>query len=598
MILNLAAIAIVGGLTYLWMTRGFFSAFLNMVCVIAAGAIAFALWEPVSYFLLDKAPTRGLGVMLGDAAWGIGLAIPFAIALALLRGVVDGVIRANAVTDSTTDYVGGGVCGLVSGIITAGVVALSIGSMRIGTESPLAAAPLSYSADVSGRGSLVRAGGLWVPVDRITAGIYGTLSETTLASGEPLAKWYPDLDVAGPSARMNFGKGKARNTLKPTDFKILGSYVVGDPARGEKASELLSDAWSNTAQSYVYLDKEPFTQGYLYGAVVEFLPGAKEKGGQVTVGQGQVRLVAQDAEGEKTITVHPAAVVSQGQSASIALGRWRFDSDDIQIASVGGVSNVPMAFEFPLPVGYRPIGLYVKNVRYEIDPAATPSMAFGSASERDNAIATREILMSDSTIPIDGGGLLVGAGGRDTGNQIPGVTVNNVFAKGKTLQRGTEQGLRAREKEPTIYDGEAKLAAALLQRRGGLEKTLVINKFEVTPDTVIVQLELSLDAAYGPMLEASDKQQPPRLVDTNGTTYDAVGFIYFDDSLGHVRYTPGRPLTGLIEAPSLSRSKTNQSLILVFRVSLGVSVQSFAIGSQEIIRFETPIACTQSQRNS
>src|SRR5215813_3532623 len=109
-----AIIVVVVGLTsYVWSTRGFFSALIHMACVIAAGAIAFGLWEPLGYLLLDMSGDRGFGSLIRDVSWGLALALPFALSLALLRAGVDKLLPMNAQCDPTVDYIGGAACGLV-----------------------------------------------------------------------------------------------------------------------------------------------------------------------------------------------------------------------------------------------------------------------------------------------------------------------------------------------------------------------------------------------------------------------------------------------------------------------------------------------------
>src|SRR4051812_4042984 len=106
------------GLTYIWLTRGFFSALIHLVCTIIAGAIAFAAWEPVSYWILDGSPTGGFMSFTSGVAFAVGLILPFAVSLVLLRVGVDKLLPANVVLDPKLDYVGGGVCGLAIGILT------------------------------------------------------------------------------------------------------------------------------------------------------------------------------------------------------------------------------------------------------------------------------------------------------------------------------------------------------------------------------------------------------------------------------------------------------------------------------------------------
>src|ERR1043165_2747152 len=134
MVFSLVAIAVVGVVGYIWCTRGFYSSFLNMVCVIIAGAIAFAFWEQVALKLMEMSPQQGLMSFLGSNAWGLSLALVFAASLAILRAIVDATLRANATCSTVADYVGGGVCGAISGILSSGILVISIGYMRLDTE--------------------------------------------------------------------------------------------------------------------------------------------------------------------------------------------------------------------------------------------------------------------------------------------------------------------------------------------------------------------------------------------------------------------------------------------------------------------------------
>jgi hypothetical protein len=137
-----------------------------------------------------------------------------------------------------------------------------------------------------GRGSLEASNEKFVPwVDRIAAGLYSHLSLTTLRTGEPLAKWHPDLVAETGALRTNYD-GRSRNTYKKDAFELLAWYTVGDPARPEKMDLFLSDSWDDTVQKITDLHGEQFGRGYLAGYVVKFNSRAKEKTGPVVVGRG------------------------------------------------------------------------------------------------------------------------------------------------------------------------------------------------------------------------------------------------------------------------------------------------------------------------
>src|SRR5207253_1984620 len=141
-----------------------------------------------AYFLLGRFTTNS---GLQGVIWAISLVLPFAAALALIRVGFDKMIPWNVAVNDIANYIGGGVCGVISGIITAGILILGIGFLRIAPDE-FGYQPLAYTGTAVGRGSVERHEKLWVPVDSITASLYQRLSVASFRSAEPLAKWHPD----------------------------------------------------------------------------------------------------------------------------------------------------------------------------------------------------------------------------------------------------------------------------------------------------------------------------------------------------------------------------------------------------------------------
>ena len=82
-ILNILIIALVLLIAYWWANQGLFSAILHLVCVIVAGAVALAVWEPLTLGLLIR------GNMFDDFAWGAALIGVFAITYGAFRFLTD-----------------------------------------------------------------------------------------------------------------------------------------------------------------------------------------------------------------------------------------------------------------------------------------------------------------------------------------------------------------------------------------------------------------------------------------------------------------------------------------------------------------------------
>ena len=89
MIIKIGSLVLVLAITWVWLNRGFFNAFVHMLCTIAAGAIAFAFWEPLAYLIMGLSPDKGFLTFLGYIAWGTGLILPFAVSLIVLRFATD-----------------------------------------------------------------------------------------------------------------------------------------------------------------------------------------------------------------------------------------------------------------------------------------------------------------------------------------------------------------------------------------------------------------------------------------------------------------------------------------------------------------------------
>jgi len=588
----LLTLIVVGATAYVWCTRGFFSSLIHMVCVLAAGAIAFGVFEPLSYLILNASTERGTMSFLGGVHWSIGLALPFAFSLAILRLAIDSFLPANAQCDTAADYVGGGVCGAVSGVITAGILVLSIGFLR--TPPNFMGYKAVQYTEGTGRGSLQQNPAQLVPwVDRLTAGLYSHLSLTTLRTSDPLAKWYPDFATVPGALRVTY-EGSSRNGLKRDAFQFLGWYTVGDRVQGSKFEALLSDTWNDTVQPVSDLrghefgaksEDENLRSGYLAGFIVKFNTKAREKAGQVVIGNGQLRLVCESTTDEEYMAVHPIAVVTNvDDPTKIDYARFRYDGDDIYVASQGGISESVMAFEFPVPRGFVPIALYVKNVRVDVSEGAEPT-TFETIYDRDEEIRSGRIAGMGNIGPIidPNTGLPVQA--QTLGALPEPVSVSNAI--GFIIQKGTERGLAVAQEGRgwTVREGELKLnireAASF---SSGLDPKLQVNRFSVADDTVIIKVNISPSARSNEFIKAldsSDKMAPPQLEDTQGRTYPAVGFVYKDSAMWWLRFTKGDPIKGLGASgmPTISRTSPDRTLTLVFAVPIGVTINHFKIGN-------------------
>jgi len=609
MILSLAGAAICVLIAYIWLTRGFFSALIHFVCTVIAGALAFSFWEPIAMGILKG--TDGTG-FLPSSAWAIALGLPFALFLAIIRPIVDRIIRANVSVNSALDYAGGGILGLASGAISVGILMISVSHLRVDYTG-------SQVFEYGGAGSVERSSGFRIPFDRAVVGFYGHLSQRSFRTDTPLAQWSPAAHEIGYASRISPFDGAGRNAFRPDDFEVSARFTVGEGK--SDFSALTRDRWNPNPQPVTDAAGEPFPAGtHIEGFVVRFKAGSKEKDGQTAVGAAQVQLLLENANGEQML-VFPFAVSSQATPETPGVARWRFDAPDVFIATVGGASESPFAFEFPNPPGFTPKALYVKGIRHNVADGATaqPRFKFGSAAERDAGISqlTGASLAAGSmgaATPTAPSGPVNGPGGLDLSGVTPigdgrgwtdrlpdGLTASVRLPWGLTLQKG-QHGFMELDEEANkniILNGSLELNIAEMPT-GLTEKAIKIEQFLADSTTVLVQMEVSASSRtsiLGGAITAAENVLPPFLVDTLGERYQPVGFVYKDESTFKLRFTPGDPITSMSQLPTLSRSRPTQKMVLLFRVSKGRSVQYFTKGTKVIAEFKPPYELRDSQMN-
>lgn len=590
MIMNILVIGAVLGIAYAWMVRGAFNSFLQALCVFFGGAVAFAVWEPVSMLLISVSPNSGFASALMDAAWGIGLVVPFVLVTLGLRVAVDKIIGANIKNSTGVDYAGGAVFGLMIGVLSVGMVVIGLSHMRLPTGF-LGYQPVWYA---DGReGYLVESPGLWLPADTLTHKAYSAVSVGSMSTARPLAEWYPDLRVTGFASRISPGEGSGRNAIKPKAFRPLTRYIVGNENGSTDKSALIGQ------EKYRDIDNEEVGAAYLAGFVLEFGPEAKESGeggGQVVVSNGQVRLLTRHTETGETDTVFPLATISESRDAG-KYGRWVYDSEDVYITSTGGKSRVEMGFEFLVPADEEPVALYVRNMRVPVDEFVGEPATYADASARDRNVLDGSILkgaVSTREFDTSGAVSLRPDGNGRYPNTSTGPNIGEVFSS----QIAKQRGLNIND-DNEVVGGAVQFSSEEVGRSTVPGKSLRVEQFVQNPGQTIVRVSVGdrggRDGGIieGGLLDEGAKNvpddEPLMLVDTDGNEYEAVGYVYRQGSTDFfIRFTPGDTLTGIDDLPSLSRSRTGQEMSIVFTVTSDVEIEHFSVGSKVLMTYDPP----------
>jgi hypothetical protein len=335
-VLNLLILGLAALIAYWWASQGAFSALLHLLCVIAAGVLAFAVWEPVAIKVL------GMGA-LSNFAWGIGLLAPFALFLFVLRLATDRLVPANLNFPQSVNYLVGGGLGAAAGVITMGIVLIGAGLLQ--SERAF----MGYSGWIRSSNSQGRpadtGGGLWVPVHSLVADFFGTLSAGSFApetGTATLKNRQPNLDRVSMSlARDGAHAGRSRVALPPDSIDVAG--VAYAPAATLRA------AIGGTQPVYAV------------GLTVR--QPAYDQGVQFRLSSSQVRLIGEAAPGQTAPTAHPIAWTADLPGGGREL--FPFDDTSHYVTSVPGQQQVVAWLIFPGKdlAGATPRFIQVKGVR-------------------------------------------------------------------------------------------------------------------------------------------------------------------------------------------------------------------------------------------
>ncbi len=315
-LLNILVIAFVGLIAYWWANQGLYSAFMHFMCVLVAGALAFATWEPAANAMLGVPA-------LQPYAWGVGLMLPFALYLLVARVASDKLAPENLNFPNMVNLAAGGVLGACAGVLTIGIALIGAGHTHSAREL-VGNAGATRTSNNSGQPAL-DVGGLWVPVHIMAANFYGYMSETALAPtlSEPtLNSTHPNLaqealglyrDTYNKSGRL------ARTSAVPGSIRIDKIALVGK----------------------FQLDTGGASNAYLVD--IHFDPGATTEGQGFAISASQLRLVG--GTGASTVVAYPFAWSQPG----VAGGRNIFRFDDIShyITASPGTTSLDATLVFP-----------------------------------------------------------------------------------------------------------------------------------------------------------------------------------------------------------------------------------------------------------
>lgn len=515
-VFNLVLVLLVLLIAYWWANQGLFSALLHLVCVIAAGAIALAFWEPATVGIFMR------GGAFDDYAWGFTLVGLFCVSLLVLRVAMDKLVPSNVNIPTWANLAFGFPIGAVSGVLTMGFLIIGAGFIQSHQEL---IGYTGYGRDAR-TSNVQRIGGtLWIPVHQCTAGFYEYLSLGSLYptfNNTPLAHYNPDLYRQASLVRDSYEWGQAKLSLLPDAAEVLG--VQRDEQSNRHAVE------------------------------IDFKAMSRDFGEQLTLSRSQIRLITHPVNGSVQI-IHPDEWIQDTQDASRQ--RFRFDDLSHYITSIPGRESATVSIEFPVPAGHTARFIQIRGTRYQL-PQATPvppgSLGTGMAS----ANQTNSQPVSPGSAPSIQGQIRVSNDIRPmniSSNQLPGTMRHNdrFLTEGRMTHRpGGDRAMR----------------------------TLAIRGIDEPSGTKVIQLDVSRGTPadiFGAVRNQVGEGAVLALVDSEGHTYSPIGYLHEHREGNTIRLEPGRFLRTAEELPVLPTAGSDK-LRLIFRVTENATIVAFRYG--------------------
>lgn len=613
--LNILSVLLLIGLTVVWAVptsgRGMFSALLASIGVIAAGAVAFGVWELVTreVFLDLHEPT----------AYTLGLLIPFIVALVIIRVTTDLLVRGNVKVGDVPDLLGGAVCGAPGAFVSTGILVIAFSHLPVGKSL------LAHQAIDNGGESLTYKTDLWVPVDTLTAAFYEHLSLGAFSTGTPLAVYNPDVVEASAMARTSYERIESnsfyriRHTVQPDDVSIDATYRIENSNLNELLADRGFDPESGDVvyddpdledvpiQEVFYADGERVRSGdYLYGLIATFQSSAGEKSGesagQLIMTPGQVRLIVRKPGTDDAKGVHPFAVIApSGIDTANRLTRFPLRAGDV-IPSVGGTQvQVTWAFEFIVPSGYEAISVFIKNARYDLR-GVSPT-AVESTLARDNAIAEQTFFQN------------LGAGAAAINVDLDGaeevtneeLRSDNVFSISLRIPSGYTP--QTRDASQLTHDkgerfnswtgGTQVFGNTAFANLRGLAQNLMITHVASDASSSIIWARLWDSGDRSVLTQQFERARRddrfalrginPDLDDDPGKLYPPIGYI-FDNGSGQISmsFEPGRPILSVGELQRPSNVAQGVTYYLIYRVDRGSHITHLVVGDEATLEFDPP----------
>ena len=526
MILSIVISLLVLLIAYWWANQGLFDAFIQLICVVIAGALAFALWEPITIgFLLS-------GGGFDSYAWGVSLGFLFLGLLFLLRFVADFCTPTRPTVPAWANLSFGSLLGLLSGILTMGIVLIAVGHLST-TRELLGYSGWTRSAESKGRPMQTEPASPCTLITGFTQGFFNFLSSgscSPLFGDATLASYRPGVAQDGGSLfRESLRDGRGNITLAPEAFTLDGFYY--DPKylmRGGAAGA--------------------------YAVLLSFKPKSFDAAGSFSLSASQARLFAPKNGG--AISEFPVEFSQEKKTdAGRSMIRFEFKSESAfaTLETPNAEGKICLVFESAPFLKSPPTMLMIKGLRITLPKLNSDPMALGVAVENAG---------DKISIPAD-----------ESAPSIPPVElVLDRSLSGLMLSKNGLPGT-LQEDNGSIFKGAAKRI-----KKNPNAKTDVRDISQASTEK-IAKLKISREAVTDlynmdktrKIAEKVGQSGVPMLVDTNGNLYEPFGYIWVNTNTDEWEIYLETPSDGFT-VKQFQRGESAGFIDVLYRLPIGCKI--------------------------
>lgn len=566
-ITNIVIILFILAMIYMGTVQGLFSSFLHLMVVIAAGALALAVWEPLTLGLLMK--------HIPLMAWTVGLLVPFGLLLLILRITSDKLIPANAQMPGIANLLLGGACGMLSGILTAGIAVIGIGFLPFGPDlggvQPYAIGRSGVIEDSDTK--------FWVPVHSLTANFYAGLSRGAFASSTPMAEYKPHLDVQSSLVRLR--PEFVSIVAAPEAVNVTGAYIAETSAltgAGPATAEALGSEFTRPGYKLVLIDTEwTKVEGTVDGDRALRLPAS------------QVRLITRSTEGKQVELAGPV-----GFSKLEGENRVFYPYDTESQVAFSTAPNSTFGFVYLIPADQQPLFPIIRNLRLEMpdEVNSNPDEVLAALGNPPVPTAPEEGENADGTgdgAAAQGDTVIGDRSGIRAGTYALDLEVTNRLPR--TASKNTISGLSFNDTDEgamitTGSTGSARKPAGNVGTRNK------IIGFNIPDHEVMVRVRLNRDVnqtILGAGLSSAASLYPIFLKDTQGNQWPPTAWVWQKaEGDQEIHYDAFDTIRNAKQLP-LSRKGDGDDFYLYFTVTKPATLVSYNIGDVSDQTFEPPL---------